>query len=83
MPPGQRTRNFKLYDTIGTTSVWQVKGAPAKSPLFYEAGVRIDIDGAPTAYAPRGSGLVGLDRLGNAVAITDKAGRSPWLHPPK
>ncbi len=83
MTPSQRNSSFKLYKTVGLTSLWQVRGAPARSPFFYEAGVIIDLDGASRAYAPRGSGLEGLDLLGNAVAISDKAGRSPWLRPPR
>jgi len=78
----QQTLHFKLYKTVGTTRLWQIKGESNRSPFFYEAGIIIDYDGAPDAYAPRGSGLVGKDNLGNAVAITDKSGQSPWLVPP-
>lgn len=37
-----------------------------KGAWVWEGGADIDADGAPTAYALPGSGLVGLDAIGNA-----------------
>lgn len=73
----QRLQSFKLFKTAGVTRVWQVRGRPDQSPFFFEAKMSIDLDGAPDAYAPRGSGLRGRDNLGNAIPIADKQGRPP------
>lgn len=43
--------------------IQRIRGA-----LVWESGMQIDADGAPDAYAPAHSGLVGLDALGNAGA---------------
>lgn len=37
--------------------------------VSWTSGMAIDLDGAPNAYAPVGSGLVGLDNLANAGSI--------------
>lgn len=39
----------------------------ANGAILFRAGMAVDADGAPDAYAPAGSGLVGLDYLANAM----------------
>ena len=50
-----------MHLTIGTVGVHQVDGA-----LAWEAGLAIDADGSPHAYAPAGSMLPARDYLANA-----------------
>jgi hypothetical protein len=73
----QKKSHYHLYKATAATKIWQVKGAPVRSPFFYEAGITIDVDGAADAYAPRGSGLQGRDYLGNALPLKDSQGRAP------
>lgn len=86
MSDADRTKLFKLYKTVGTTKVWQIKNANDATPFFFVSGMSVDVDGAPNAYAPIGT--VGpLDYLGNANSkpktmagnwtsiVTDKSGK--------
>jgi hypothetical protein len=75
MTDADRRKTFHLFGTIGGTPVYQAKGAPAESPFFYEAGLNIDVDGAPDAYMPRGH-RESLDFLGNANSKVDPTGRT-------
>jgi hypothetical protein len=50
--------------------------------ILFTSGMTIDADGAPKAYAPRGSGLQALDNIGNAghpgnwwALVTDRFGQ--------
>lgn len=47
-----------------------VRGEPVfitpSGEVYFDAGASIDADGSPHAYAPKGSGLRGLDDLANA-----------------
>lgn len=79
----QRASHYKLYKKVGSTFLWQVKGSAVNTPFFYETGMKIDFDGAPDAYAPQNNRTLSpKDNLGNALALRDKQGRSPWLSPP-
>jgi hypothetical protein len=63
---------------IGGIEILQLAGGA----LCWTAGLAIDTDGAPTAYAPKDSGLEALDYLGNAGkpgnwwALATRDGRS-------
>ena len=48
---------------VGGVSIWQLQGQTA---FFYEAGMAIDVDGAPQAYHPEPDSNLGLDFLANA-----------------
>lgn len=50
-----------LIETVGTVKVYSIDNA-----LCWCAGLAVDADGSPHAYAPTGSGLRGLDYLANA-----------------
>ncbi|GEM_PF-1588132 len=65
MSDADRAKLFKLYKTVGTTKVWQIKNAIDATPFFFVSGMSVDVDGAPNAYAPIGTGKP-LDYLGNA-----------------
>src|SRR5512146_210706 len=47
--------------TIGATVVYR-----AELAFTWTSGMAVDADGCPRCYAPHGSGLQGLDALGNA-----------------
>lgn len=48
---------------VGAVHVWQL---PGQTAFFYEAGLAVDADGAPTAYHPPPDSDRGLDALANA-----------------
>ena len=83
----QQALNYKRYKLAGTTTIWQIKGSPASSPFFYQAGLIVDFDGAPDAYAPpvwrpdlgHWAQVKGRDIIWNAVPVMDTNGQSPWL----
>jgi hypothetical protein len=65
MSHASRLAGFKLFTTVGSTHVWQLKGAPTHAAIFFESGLTLDADGAPKAYGP--PSLAGtLDYLANA-----------------
>jgi hypothetical protein len=51
-----------IVGTIGGVPITELVGGA----LFWSAGLAIDCDGAPTAYAPKDSGLITLDDLRSA-----------------
>lgn len=65
MSDADRAKLFKLYKTVGTTKVWQIKNAIDATPFFFVSGMSVDVDGTPNAYAPIGT-KGSLDYLGNA-----------------
>jgi hypothetical protein len=48
---------------VGQVAIWQLEEGKG---LFYQAGMAIDADGAPTAYHPEPDSAAGLDYLANA-----------------
>lgn len=54
----QRMRQYRRYArSLGAIPIWQKQGAVAGdgSPFFFLSGMAICVDGAPTAYGPRGA----------------------------
>jgi|GEM_PF-5088709 len=49
MSDADRANLFKLYKTVGTTKVWQIKNAIDTTPFFFVSGMSVDVDGAPNA----------------------------------
>jgi hypothetical protein len=58
---GRGRSQVSVAITIGTIPVFELDGA-----LVWQAGLAVDADGAPNAYAPAGSALAALDNLANA-----------------
>jgi hypothetical protein len=52
---------------MNTVIVGGVTVTITDTEVNYEAGAEVDADGAPTAYALPGSGLIGLDNIRNAL----------------
>jgi hypothetical protein len=73
----EKAKHFKLYKKATNALIWQTKGSEQKSPFFYTAGLIVDFDGAPDAYAVPGHGKVGKDDLISACPVSDKAGHPP------
>jgi Fungal chitosanase of glycosyl hydrolase group 75 len=57
--------NFKLLTNIGGTDIWQMQNALDASAFFFEGGLSVDADGAPSAYGPVNAPGT-LDYLANA-----------------
>lgn len=83
MPPTRA----RPVETIATVGGVRVRRRAGDNGLYFVAGMRIDADGAPRAYHPRGA--PGLDFLANAGGpgnwfgiITDRAGH-PVVQSPR
>jgi len=81
----ERVKNFKHLKSVGHTNVWQIKGSSSHSAFFFEAGISVDVDGAPNAYGP--TDAIALDNHANAGhpgnwwgVQTDKHGRPIVQH---